>query len=37
MIEQATDAGIKVILLTPTPDTSVDILDGQTALALHAR
>jgi lysophospholipase L1-like esterase len=37
MIEQATETGIKVILMTPTPDTSVNILDSQNALALHAR
>jgi lysophospholipase L1-like esterase len=37
MIEEALNARIKVILLTPTPDMSVDLFDEQTALALHAR
>ncbi|MDR1223118.1 MAG: SGNH/GDSL hydrolase family protein [Tannerella sp.] len=36
MIEEAISANVKVILLTATPDTSVNILDGQTALAQHA-
>jgi lysophospholipase L1-like esterase len=37
MIEEAIDANVKVILLTATPDTSVNILDEQTSLAQHAR
>jgi lysophospholipase L1-like esterase len=36
MIKEAIHDSIEVILLTPTPDTSVDILDEQTTLALHA-
>jgi lysophospholipase L1-like esterase len=36
MINEAIDANVKVILMTATPDTSVNILDGQTALAQHA-
>jgi lysophospholipase L1-like esterase len=37
MIKEAIDANVKVILLTATPDTSVNILNEQTSLALHAR
>ncbi|MDR3095264.1 MAG: SGNH/GDSL hydrolase family protein [Bacteroidales bacterium] len=36
MIETALAKGIKVILLTPTPDKSVNILDSTTSLAQHA-
>jgi lysophospholipase L1-like esterase len=36
MIESALDKGIKVILLTPTPDTKENILDEDTPLAKHA-
>lgn len=36
MIKEALAANVKVILLTPTPDTSVNILDGRTPLAQHA-
>jgi hypothetical protein len=36
MIETALSKGIKVILCTPTPDQSVDILDDSSPLALHA-
>lgn len=36
MIEAALDKKIKVILLTPTPDTREDILDEKTPLALHS-
>jgi lysophospholipase L1-like esterase len=36
MIEAALAKGIKVILLTPTPDMSVNILDTNTPLAQHA-
>jgi lysophospholipase L1-like esterase len=36
MIETALAKGIKVILLTPTPDKSVNILDSTTPLAQHA-
>ena len=36
MIETALAKGIKVILLTPTPETSVNILDSTTPLAQHA-
>ncbi|MDR1746713.1 MAG: SGNH/GDSL hydrolase family protein [Tannerella sp.] len=36
MIEQALARNIKVILLTPTPNQSVDILDDTTPLAQHA-
>jgi hypothetical protein len=36
MIETALSKGIKVILCTPTPDQSVDILDESSPLALHA-
>jgi lysophospholipase L1-like esterase len=36
MIEKALAGNIKVILLTPSPDLSVDILDDTSALALHA-
>ncbi|MDR1494318.1 MAG: SGNH/GDSL hydrolase family protein [Planctomycetaceae bacterium] len=37
MIETALAQNIKVILLTPTPDWSADILDDKTPLAQHAR
>jgi len=37
MIETALAQNIKVILLTPTPDWSVDILDDNTPLAQHAK
>jgi lysophospholipase L1-like esterase len=37
MIEKALEQKIKVILLTPTPDWSVDILDNNTPLAQHAQ
>lgn len=37
MIEKALAQGCKIILLTPTPDLKVDILDEQTDLAMHAR
>jgi lysophospholipase L1-like esterase len=36
MIKEAICDSIEVILLTPTPDMSVDILDERTTLALHA-
>ncbi|MDR0844853.1 MAG: SGNH/GDSL hydrolase family protein [Tannerella sp.] len=36
MIESALDKGIKVILLTPTPDTKENILDSDAPLAKHA-
>ena len=36
MIEEALKKGIKVILLTPTPDQTVDILDRTSALEKHA-
>ena len=36
MIEKALDSRVKVILLTPTPDTTEDILDDNTLLAKHA-
>jgi lysophospholipase L1-like esterase len=36
MIGTALSNGIKVILCTPTPDQSVDILDDSSPLALHA-
>ncbi|MDR0384876.1 MAG: SGNH/GDSL hydrolase family protein [Prevotellaceae bacterium] len=36
MIEEAISDSIRVILLTPTPDTSVNILDKQSSLAQHA-
>ncbi|MDR3245899.1 MAG: SGNH/GDSL hydrolase family protein [Prevotellaceae bacterium] len=36
MIETALSKGIKVILCTPTPDQSVDILDDSSPLALHS-
>lgn len=35
MIEEALEAGIKVVLLTPTPDLSEDILDENAPLAEH--
>lgn len=37
MILQAQKKGIKIILLTPSPDLSVDILQPDTDLALHAK
>ncbi|MDR1480223.1 MAG: SGNH/GDSL hydrolase family protein [Planctomycetaceae bacterium] len=37
MIETALAKNIKVILLTPTPDWSVNILDDNTSLAQHAK
>jgi hypothetical protein len=37
MIEKALAQKIKVILLTPTPDLSVDIFDDDSILAQHAR
>ncbi|MDR1384924.1 MAG: SGNH/GDSL hydrolase family protein, partial [Planctomycetaceae bacterium] len=37
MIEAALAQNVKVILLTPTPDWSVDILDDKTPLAQHAQ
>jgi hypothetical protein len=36
MIERALTEDVKVILFTPTPDQSVDILDDATPLAQHA-
>ncbi|MFB9292087.1 SGNH/GDSL hydrolase family protein [Persicitalea jodogahamensis] len=36
MIEQAQQAGIKVILLTPTPDLKVDMRDPENELRRHA-
>ena len=36
MIEQAQKQGIKVILLTPTPDQRIDLLDQNTDLEKHA-
>lgn len=35
MIEEALTARVKVVLLTPTPDLSEDLLDGQARLASH--
>lgn len=37
MIKDALDDGIKVILLTPSPDQRQDILDPQNPLVLHAK
>ena len=37
MIEKALARGVKVILLTPTPDTTEDITDDAAPLAAHAR
>ncbi|MDR2027894.1 MAG: GDSL-type esterase/lipase family protein [Prevotellaceae bacterium] len=37
MIKEALDANVKVILMTPTPDMTVDVLDGQSSLEKHAR
>jgi len=37
MIDRAVKQGIPVILLTPTPDTSIDILDPNDPLSQHAR
>jgi hypothetical protein len=37
MIRAALDKNIKVILLTPSPDQTVDIKDDQTILDQHAR
>ncbi|MDR0724969.1 MAG: SGNH/GDSL hydrolase family protein [Prevotellaceae bacterium] len=37
MIEAALNDSVKVILLTATPDTSVNILDYQSSLALHSQ
>jgi lysophospholipase L1-like esterase len=37
MIEAAIDDSVKVILLTATPDISVDILDDQSSLARHSQ
>ncbi|QDU88834.1 hypothetical protein Pla175_22180 [Pirellulimonas nuda] len=37
MIEQASRRGVKVLLLTPTPDTHEDIADPDAPLALHAQ
>jgi lysophospholipase L1-like esterase len=37
MINEALEANIKVILLTPTPDMTTDVLDEQSPLAKHAR
>lgn len=37
MIRDALDRGIKVILLTPSPDQRQDILDPQNPLVLHAK
>jgi lysophospholipase L1-like esterase len=37
MVEAAKQAGILVILLTPTPDLNEDILDPNANLAIHAR
>jgi Glycosyl hydrolases family 2/GDSL-like Lipase/Acylhydrolase family/Glycosyl hydrolases family 2, sugar binding domain/Glycosyl hydrolases family 2, TIM barrel domain len=37
MINQALKANIKVVLLTPTPDTKEDILNTDTPLAQHTR
>lgn len=36
MIEEALQYGCKIILLTPTPDTTEDILDNNSPLAKHA-
>ena len=36
MIEQAKDAGVRVILLTPTPDTSADLESPEDPLNRHA-
>lgn len=36
MIEQALENDVKVVLLTPTPDSHEDILDPETKLAKHA-
>lgn len=37
MIEKALARGVKVVLLTPTPDTTEDITDDAAPLAAHAR
>jgi lysophospholipase L1-like esterase len=37
MIEEALNDSIKIILLTPTPDTAVNILDENSSLAQHSR
>jgi hypothetical protein len=37
MIERALEKKIKVVLLTPTPDLSEDILDDETSLAKHSQ
>jgi lysophospholipase L1-like esterase len=37
MINQALKANVKVVLLTPTPDTSEDILNANSPLAQHTR
>lgn len=37
MIAEAQKRGIKIILLTPSPDLSVDLLDPNTDLELHAK
>jgi lysophospholipase L1-like esterase len=37
MIEEALNDSVKVILLTPTPDTSVNILNENSPLAQHSR
>src|SRR5690606_18832528 len=37
MIIKAKERGVKVILLTPTPDLAEDILDDNAALARHSR
>jgi hypothetical protein len=36
MIERALEKEIKIVLLTPTPDLSEDILDDETSLAKHS-
>jgi lysophospholipase L1-like esterase len=37
MIDEATKANVKVVLLTPTPDQSVNILDEKSPLEQHAQ